>query len=254
MCRSLILEMSKTCLSLSPGTRFLILFAALFLLPGADGCPLSMDNTPPQADGGNNNNGPTMDIGGPGGAFWILSYSKELVVTVRTSNQVASKKTTTSAGTLSILNGTINISGFCSRSDTLCPDELLPDNTVILQTAEAPASPVIGFNRQGPLLIIKNQPGLYGILTGDALKVPLATNGLSAAKGDHCALVPPSAIQARARNSSGTGDGNRADTLEGSITMAYGSDCFNLGGGSSLQTNSKVELSMAFSAKRKLGI
>jgi len=80
----------------------------------------------------------------------------------------------------------------------------------------------------------------------------MATNGLAAAKGDYCALMPPSGIDARALATSG--GGQKADTLQGKITLAYGADCWTLGGSSSVAPGTTVELTVAFTGKRKLGI
>ena len=251
MCRSLMLEMKIRRLRIFKGLNALVAATALLLLAGFDGCPLSLDNTPPaQLDGGNTSS--TLDIGGSGGAYWNVTYAKEVVITVRTSSEVAVKQVSANSGTISLLSSTINIGTFCLRADTLCPAALLPTNTLIIQPSNAPWNPVISYNRYGPLRILKNHTGLIGVLTSDTLKVPLATNGLAAAKGDYCALVPPSGIDARAMATSGTGQ--KADTLQGKITMAYVADCWNLGGGSAVTPGAIVELTVAFTGERKLGI
>jgi len=224
---------------------------SLLFLAGFDGCPLSLDNTPPQQqDGGSSV--PTLDIGGSKGAYWTITCDKNVTITVRTGTQVASKQAAATAGALSILNNTINLNHFCSRADTLCPAALLPYNTAIIQPSKTPWNPLIGFNRVGPLRIIKKQVGLIGMLNNDSLKVPLATSGLPAAKGDYCALFTPSAINARVLAKAG--EGKKADTIEGKITLAYGSDCWNLGGGSAVTAKTTVELTVAFTGKRKQGL
>ncbi len=126
---------------------------------------------------------------------------------------------------------------------------MLPATTRILQPAKTPWNPLLGFNRTGPLRIIKKQVGLIGVLKNDSLKVPMATSGLPAAKGDYCALVVPSGIDARVLAT--TGGGNKANTIQGKVSMAYASECWNLGGGSTVTPGTMVELTVDFTAKRK---
>lgn len=226
----------------------LVIAAAMLILAGFDGCPLAMDTNPPvQQDAGPIT--PTLDIGGTNGAYWGLSYGKELVVTARSKSKVATKQVKATIGVLSILNSNINITGFCLRADTLCPADVLPSTTRIVQVAKTPWNPLLGFNRTGPLRIIKDQAGLIGILKNDSLKVPMATSGLAAAKGDYCALVVPSSIDARVLAQAG--GGSKADTIQGKITMAYASECWNLGGGSTVTPGTAVSLTVDFIAKRK---
>lgn len=251
MCRSLrYVKKTKRSQRLK-GSWILPAAAALVLLSGFGKCPMSMDNTSPaQQDGGAST--PTLDIGGSGGAYWNMTYAKVLTVTVRTGTKVATKQVSASAGTVSILGNNISISSFCARADTLCPAALLPGNTMIIQPEKSPWNPLIGFNRFGPLSVLKNHPALIGVLKNDTLKVPMATDGLAAAKGDLCALVSPSAIDARA--SAVSGGGQKADTLQGTITLAYKADCWNLGGSSAVTGGATVELTVAFTGKRKQGI
>ena len=87
------------------GTRLLVLLAAL-ALSGADGCPLVAD-TPPTPDGGPTK--PAVDIGGVGGAYWLLSFTKELTVTVRVGTQTATRLVSTSTGSVSLLNSKVPV-------------------------------------------------------------------------------------------------------------------------------------------------
>jgi len=171
MCRSLVSEMKTRRLRNFRGLNVLVAAAALVLLAGFDGCPLSLDNkAPAQMDGGSNT--PTLDIGGSGGAYWNMTYAKEVVVTVRTSSEVAVKQVSANSTAVTILGNTINLVSFCLRADTLCPAALLPSNTLIVQHAKAPWNPLIAYNRLGPLRILQNHAGLIGVLNNDLLKVP----------------------------------------------------------------------------------
>jgi len=229
-------------------TRFLILACALFVLPGMEGCPL-FDSQEPEAklyDGGVVNN--DIDLGGTAGAIWQVTFSTNVLLSLKASGQTYSTQVPITSSYVSLSGSQVHVNYFCTRQDTLCPSSLLPPQPGILQDAATPGYVLVGFNRVGPLAILKNQSGLIGSLSGNLLSIPLGTIGLSGTQGNDCVLLNTSMLEATAGSfSSG---GKVANSLDGYVILSYTSDCFNLGGISTVQPGAVVEMNMSFTAKR----
>lgn len=229
-------------------TRFMILACALFILPGMEGCPL-FDTQPPDAslnDGGVVND--DIDLGGTAGALWRVTFSTNVLLSLKASGQTYSKQVPITSSYVSLSGSQVHVNYFCTRQDTLCPNSLLPPQPGILQDAKTPGYVLVGFNRVGPLAILKNQSGLIGSLSGNLLSIPLGTIGLAGTKGQHCVLLNTSRLEATAGSfSSG---GKVANSLEGYVILSYTSDCLNLGGISTVQSGAVLEMNMSFTAKR----
>jgi hypothetical protein len=126
----------------------------------------------------------------------------------------------------------------------ICPQQVLPAQTMLLQPTAAPGAFVAGFNRRGPLAALYKEPGLAGTIDGKELALPLAVG--AAAEGI-CALGTTSAVLATATSADG---GARADLLHGRVTVAYDGTCLNLGGGA-IDPEASIELSIGFTGKRR---
>jgi hypothetical protein len=227
-----------------------LLFSSCFM----DDCPINMGTPPattvPRLDGGSM--GPAVDIGSPGsssGASWKMTYSSSISVTVHGPKKVTTK-TILPTGVDQVGDCTINLGTFCALTNTVCPHKILPDKTAILQTSSAPSQPYIGFNRVGPLEPFKNQVGLVGSLAGTQLTVPLGTDGYSSQKGRPCALGQASVIRATVTDKAGL-PASKAVLMQGTVTLAYSSDCFTLSGTSVVPSGTRVEMTVAFTGNRQ---
>jgi hypothetical protein len=162
--------------------RKLLLCAMLVVLMGNSKCPLEEQNTE-----GTGTLLPGVDVGGVSGAAWTLSYDKNLVVTLRSGGKVASDTVALGRHSVTLLDRTIRVGDFCWRTDTICPQQVLPALTTILQPTDNQV--MLDFIRRGPLAGFAPDARLLGTLDGSELSVPLATNHTLAGM---CALQPRS--------------------------------------------------------------
>jgi len=207
-------------------------------LGGADGCPLAVNPSTTTPQGSTSS---SLDVGGQSGALWQVQFDTEVLVTLRlASGQAAAKKVPLRSGLVDLLGATISVPDLCWRTDLVCPQGVLSEQTAIQQPATGGL--LVGFNRRGPLAAMKDN-GLSGTLSGADLSVPL---GVGQAAAGLCALGSSSAILASAYASSGT----RADTMQGRVTVAYDGTCAGLGG-AALPADSRLELSLGFAGKRQ---
>jgi hypothetical protein len=208
------------------------------LLVGADGCPLTTNPGDPAATGS-----PTsqLDLGGPNGAIWTLSYEPELEVTLRTGNQVATQKVTSDTP-LTLAGGTLDLASFCWRVDVICPHQVLAAQTVLVQPAAGQF--LVSYNRKGPLASL-TQAGLVGVLDGQQLSIPL---GMTPNTADPCTLGIGSAVHATATTTSDQPD--TAGTLRGKVTVRYSGECVTLGGSGGLYATDLLELGVLFDGQR----
>ncbi len=231
--------------------QFALAVPLLVLMTGGIDCPIALDDPTGKtsADGGA---APTsaVDIGGTKGALWDVTFSTSIVVTSHGPKHVKTK-TISVSGVDTVGDSIINLGSFCSLANTLCPHKVLPTPLAIKQYASQPSRPIIGFNRLGPLRIAKLLEGLIGSLVATQLKVPLGTDHMSEAKSDSCALGQASNITATVSDKAGNPVTTKATLIQGTIKLAYGSDCFTLSGKSVVPTGSRVELSMPFTARRR---
>lgn len=234
--------------------RTLILAVPVLLMAClTDDCPFALDapTATPRADGGYFP-GSVVDIGAIGsssGASWGMTFSSDVAVSVH-----GPKKTTTktipanSVGQVG--DCTINLASFCILPTTLCPQKVLPTLTTILQSKYAPTQPLLGFNRVGPLEPFKDKQGLGGLLNGTLLTVPLGTDAIASQKNNPCALGQASIIRATVSDKAGL-PADTAVLMQGTITLAYTDECFALSGTSVVPTGTQVELTVAFTGRRK---
>ena len=216
------------------------LLALLFLM-GADGCPLTTN--PPAAGGSTTTPQGIVDIGGPSGALWALTYASDLRVTLRSGTQSASTSVDAATSSVaSVLGRTIDLSSFCWRVDVVCPHQVLTTQTMVVQSTSTNQF-VVGFNRKGPLAALSD-PGLLGTLQGSDLTVPLGMQP----GADPCILEVGSAVSATASVPAGD---SRADTMEGLVTLRYSGECVTLGGNGALYDTDLVELTMRFTGTRQ---
>jgi hypothetical protein len=210
--------------------------ALLFLL-GADGCPLTMGDS---SSSGTSSSSSSLDLGGQNGATWQLTYETEVLVTLRlSSGQAAAQKVPLGSGVATLLGSAVSVSDLCFRTDMVCPQAVLPQQTGIQQPSTG--SVLVGFNRRGPLAGVGDN-GLAGSLSGQDLTVPL--NVSQAAQG-MCAFNSGSTVLASAY----AADAIRADTLQGRVIVVYSGLCASLGG-AVLPADSRIELSVGFAGKR----
>ena len=234
--------------------RIMILAVPVLLMAClTDDCPFALD-TPAgttRADGGYVP-GTVVDIGAIGsstGASWEMTFSSDLAVMVHGPKQTTTK-TIPSNSVGQVGDCTINLASFCQLTNTLCPQNVLPALTTILQLKSAPTQPFIGFNRVGPLEPFKQNVGLVGLLNGSQLTVPLGTDAISTEKSKPCALGQASLIRATVSDKAGL-PADTAVLIQGTITLAFTDECFALSGTSVVPTGTRVEMTVAFSGRRK---
>jgi len=246
----------------------LSILAAAVASIGASSCPLfAQQDDDDDSDGGGGSTGAVeVDIGGPQGAAWALTYDDAIQVTLRRGGQQGSALIKASSGGLvSVLGNTIDLTSFCWSTDAVCPHQVLTTKTSVVQPAGSPDRFVIGFARRGPLSGV-NQVGLIGALDRRDLNVPLG--GAAGYKGDPCTLIAGSAVLATAAPAAaagdagvdtgvdaGTGDGGaatteRAVTLRGRVNLIFGGTCLSLSTGGSVDPSATVTLSMSFNGVR----
>lgn len=241
----------------STALRPIVLLCCALLWAGADGCPLTMNVGDNGASPGGTSEQDGLDLGGPNGAVWKLSYDDETLVTLRHGGAVAAKLVGSTDGPVSLAGNTLELASFCWRTDVVCPRQVLTSQTVVAQPQGAFSTLYLGFNPRGPLAALaKQQNVLEGRLDQHDLTVPL---GL-AQKSDPCTLWNGSAIlatayvEAETEAEAGT-DGEdveipRAATMKGKVTVVYSGTCLNLSG-NAVYPEAAVELSADFSASRE---
>jgi hypothetical protein len=230
--------------------RRLALIAVLANL-GADGCPLS-----PSSDTVENSGG--LDVGGPSGAMWQMTFDPRLLLTLRQGERATSAQTDERRSPLVVDGQTIDLSSFCWRADVVCPQQVFPEQTIVLQPRPAdPSQVVMGFNRRGPLAAFGQAVGLSGRLEGRELTAALHTEQ----PGDPCALQSGSALIATVfvdaddePASDGTdapGNGARANEIGGRVTLIYSGACLAIGGSAAIDPGARVELGAELVARRR---
>lgn len=233
--------------------RVIILAVPVLFAACLDDCPFALD-TPPDSTrvDGSPAAGTTVDIGAIGsssGAAWEMTYSSDLAVTVHGPKKTTTK-TVSATGVGQVGDCTINLATFCPLPNTLCPHEVMPALTTILQSKFVPANPYIGFNRVGPLEPFKSLTGLIGELKGSQLTVPLGTDAISTEKSKPCALGQSSIIRATVSDKAGLPTA-KAVLMQGTVTLSYTDECFTVSGTSVVPTGTRVELTVAFTGRRK---
>jgi hypothetical protein len=218
------------------------LVALAMMLIGADGCPFKVGDSS-GTTGTTGTTGTAIDVGGASGAIWDLSFASEILVTLRSGTQAASKTATTTAP-VQLLGSTLSLADFCWRTDVVCPQQVLPAQTMLIQPSSAQGSLVAGFNRRGPLEALAKVTGLVGQVDGKELTVPL---NVGAAAEGWCGLGASSRVLASASASSGSA----ADALQGRVTVVYSGSCVNLGGTGAIDPTATLELSVSFTGKRR---
>ncbi len=228
--------------------RILLAVLSLTMLLGAEGCPFTLDTGEGAGGTTTTSSGAAIDVGGTSGALWQVLFEDAITITVRAGKQVAAKQTPgLQAGLVTLLGGSLDAGSFCLRSDVVCPHQVLPGRTAILQSGSNAGAVAVSFNRRGPLATLPiAATGIAGQLDGKELMIPLAVG--DAAQGS-CALGAASLLAATASASSG--NGARADSLRGRTTVSYDGACINLGGSGAFDPETRVELSMSFAAKRE---
>lgn len=236
---------------MSRTAHLLLLGLCLTLLSGSDSCPLSISTTPntttPVADGGTSSGGDGIDLGGSSGAYWTLTYAGQLTLTQRTASGVATAQAPVTAASFALDGSVFFLPGFCTGSGTLCPHAVMPSPVQMIQPVSPAGQVVVGFNRTGPLERIKTQVGLFGTLQGSQLDVPLGTAGID--PNNYCALQNGSRIEAQAGDLAA--DGRTARSLQGTVTLRFRAECFNLTAGNAVTPGALVDLSVSFTGVRK---
>jgi hypothetical protein len=225
-----------------PLSRVLLVLLALTMLIGADGCPFSTNDS---TTGTTGTTGTAMDVGGTQGAIWNLSFASEILVTLRSGTKIASKSATTTAP-VQLLGSTLSLADFCWRTDVVCPQQVLPAQTMLIQPSSTPGALVAGFNRRGPLEALVKEAGLVGQVDGKELTVPLNVGGAAAG---WCGLAASSKVLASASASSGSG--SQADALQGRVTVVYSGSCVDIGGTGAIDPTATVDLGASFTGKRQ---
>ena len=211
---------------------------SLVFLCGADGCPVTVGSSDTTQSSSTTTS--SLDVGGQSGAKWQLTFEQDVLVTLRlASGNAAAQKVPLQTGIVNLLGAAISVGSLCWRSDVVCPQGVLAEQTPIQQPATGGL--LIGFNPRGPLAAV-HDAGLTGALSNAEIDVPLAVG--DAAKG-LCGMGDGSAILASAYASSGS----RADSLQGRVIVVYSGICANLGG-AAIPADSRIELSVGFAGKR----
>lgn len=229
------------------------------LLAGNSGCPLQFG---PQAAQEDPVAGTAIDLGGSEGSTWQVSYDPAIDVTLKTATESETMSMTPLQGPVQMAAGIVDLGSLCWRPDTLCPQQLLPSETMIVQEGR---HLLVGFNRRGALAALAQHVGLSAVLDGQELAAPL---GISPADQGTCGLGAASILLATvgtAAQSAPEGDGSttaepdeadvaeeavKADYMKGRITLAYSGTCLILSGAAAMDPTVEVELAVGFTAMR----
>ncbi len=225
--------------------KLILLFPLALLCMGTDQCPL-INSSSDAAEESPPGDSDTLNLGGAQGALWRVAFEPEILVTLGADGEAFSQTVQLSEGQFTLQGQTIDVANFCWRTDTICPHQVLPQETMIIQSEQSPRHILIGFNRQGPLSFLNKYVGLNGQIDGRALSIPLAVG--EAGQGQ-CGLGQTSAILATAL--SVENDDLDAMFIQGRIALTYTGLCFNLGGSAAMENAMSLELSMKFTAERQ---
>lgn len=223
--------------------KLLWLFPLSLLSMGAGECPLASPGANEAAESPSADPN-TLNVGGAEGALWRVTFDPEILVTLRAGQETVSQPVPLGEGLMTIAGQSIDVANFCWRTDTICPHQVLPAETMIIQRTPS-RQILIGFNRHGPLASLKLN-GLAGQLDGRALSVPLAVGDATAG---YCGLGQTSELIATAHPEEG--DALNATSIEGRVALTYTGLCFNLGGSAAVENSLFLELSMKFTAARQ---
>jgi hypothetical protein len=222
-------------------STILIALFSLFLLMG---------NTAPVGCGGGLNNRagePAIDVGGMGGADWLMRYGDLLEVRIKNAAGVVATHTVSlsAGGTFEAAGVTVDIAALCARPEVACPGEVFPETVRMTQPGSEGHLLYVTYNHAGPFQDLQ-QTTLVGNVDSDQdFSVAL---GIGAAGAGTCGLLGVSYATGHFETQ-GTEPPIGID-LEGTIVTAYSGGCILTGPQGAAAAGLTVELRLPFSANR----
>jgi|GEM_PF-5588160 hypothetical protein len=237
----------------------IIVMGLACLLAGNTGCPLDFGQEKAEEDPITED---VVDMGGSEGSTWRIAYDERIDVTLKAGDQSQTAAISPLDGPVQMNGAIVDLGSLCWRPDMLCPQQVLPTETMILQVGR---QLLVGFNRRGPLAALAQQAGLAASLDGREVTAPLniapadqgicglgaasmllATVGEAAEEDPEASTDPDETAEEETE-----GDPpSTADFMKGRINLAYTANCLILNGAAAMDPTVEVELSVGFTAKR----
>lgn len=212
--------------------------AAMGLLQGAakGGC------------GGNEPGIPGIDVGGPTGADWKVTYGDTMHIVVKKAGAVVATHDLSriAGGSFDVDGVTLNLSDICKRSDVACPEEVFPDTVRMTQPGAQRHLLYVNFNKEGPLGGLKETTLLGNVDSNQDFKIEL---GIKAALLGTCGLLGVSYANGHIEADSNDPE-KGVDLAHSHIVTAYSGGCILLGQGGGAGAGITVEFKIPFSAQR----
>ena len=216
---------------------------ALVMLTGASGekagCGAGLDNRAGE---------PGINVGGPIGATWDLTYSKTLEVIIKSGGAVvATHDLAVGTGATFDLDGIkIDLDAYCARPDVVCPYDVFPSQVRMTQPGSQLHLLYVQYEPKGPLAELKDVTLLGNVDSDDDFSIAL---GIGAAAAGPCGLLSVSYATGQIKASAL--DPERGTSLTGDIVTAYAGGCLvgNSSGGAAAGLT--VELRVPFDGVRR---
>ncbi len=222
----------------------LLVLISIFLLTGADGCPMTV--APDPAPSGTNTQAASeVDLGGNGGALWLVKFADKTLLTVKSPDGAQTVKVSSRGEAVTIEGNSVYLANFCWRTDVVCPQQLLQENTLIAQPAKPAGQVYLQISPKSAMVLKHTQGGILGTLEKNELFIPIQM--ANADKKNTCVLGDRSALVATASVDESP---QKAEQLQGRVTLVYTAPCFNLTGSGQVHADTTVELAMEFEAQR----
>lgn len=234
---------------------FLLMAMTPYLLAAeGGGCPMRFGagSNPSTGSPQTNSNTQTLDLGGESGAAWTIEYEDFHRLVLHSADQIASTETTLNGQTVTLHGQPFLYLDFCARADTICPHQVLLDQTAIVQPANEANVAYVASETRGPMRLITIDGWLKGRLNDRTFTIPL--DGAAPSLDNPCLLGRESSIIATALVESNSAPSSmsskRVETLQGRITLVYSGSCIMLGGSGVALPEETLKFSVGFTATR----
>ena len=222
----------------------LLAVLSLTLLLGAapddeqQGCGGGLDNRPGEKG---------IDVGGPGGADWEMTYGDQVQVRVLKGGvAVATKNFAWATGGKFDVDGeTVDLRKFCDRGDIACPEEVFPKKVRMTQPGANLHLLYVTFNPTGPLKDIKEATLLGNVDSDFDFSIFL---GVGAAGAGSCGLLSTSYATGKITGTPAVPP--KGTNFGGKIVTTYTGGCALLGTAAGAGAGLQVELTIPISGVR----
>lgn len=189
-----------------------------------------------------------LEVGGPAGATWRVTFKDPITVKVKGSaGVVSSADLPMASGSFKVGEATIQLPSLCSRNDVVCPQDVFPLDVTLVQPGEDLHMLKVTVNPKGPLALLP-QPTLLGNVDSlDGFSVIL---GVDLAGAGTCGMLGISL--AKGRIMADPKDYTRGIGLNGTILVSYAGACVVIGNTmGATGAGLTVDLEVPFTAARR---